>query len=114
MLLTYGAVEVAGIAANWNFWGEQDADFVVANGDAALVHTRVAAGGRVRPPVWSKAYNALAGLYFAEPAPEASNIFLAALGDNTIAERLGKPVDRNAQLAGDIWFYYGSRYGEYL
>src|SRR4029077_1992697 len=22
-----------------------------------------------------------------------------------------KPVDRNAQLAGDIWFYYGSRYG---
>src|SRR5882757_1381531 len=45
---------------------------------------------------------------------EVNNVFLAALGDNTIAERLGKPVDRNAQLAGDIWFYYGSRYGEYL
>ena len=23
-------------------------------------------------------------------------------------------MDRNNQLAGDIWFYYGSRYGEYL
>src|SRR5208282_3548364 len=34
--------------------------------------------------------------------------------DNTIAERLAKPVDRTQQLAGSIWFYYGSRYGEYL
>jgi len=39
---------------------------------------------------------------------------LDALGDKPIGERLGKPVDRNNQLAGDIWFYYGSRYGEYL
>ena len=39
--------------------------------------------------------------------------FLSALGDNTIAERLAKPVDRTQQLAGNIWFYYGSRYGEY-
>ena len=31
-----------------------------------------------------------------------------------IAERLAKPVDRTEQLAGNTWFYYGSRYGEYL
>jgi tetratricopeptide (TPR) repeat protein len=40
--------------------------------------------------------------------------FVSALGDGTIGDRIGKPVDRNNQLAGDIWFYYGSRYGEYL
>jgi hypothetical protein len=102
------------IAANWTPWGQQAADFVVANGDAALARAVVAARGRVRPPVWSKTYGALAGLYFAEPSPDVNKVFLSALGDSTIAERLGKQVDRNAQLAGDIWFYYGSRYGEYL
>ncbi len=114
LLLTYRPEQLAQIAANWTPWGQQAADFVVANGDTRLVHAVVAARGRLRPPVWSKAYGALTGLYFAEPSAEVNNVFLAALGDNTIAERLGKPVDRNAQLAGDIWFYYGSRYGEYL
>jgi predicted Zn-dependent protease len=114
LLLTHRPEQLVQIAANWTPWGQQAADFVVANGDAVLVHAVVAARGRVRPPVWSKAYGALAGLYFAEPSPEVNKVFLSALGDSTIAERLGKPVDRNAQLAGDIWFYYGSRYGEYL
>ena len=114
LLLTHRPEQLVQMAASWTPWGQQAADFVVANGDAALVHAVVAARGRVRPPVWSKAYGALAGLYLAESSPEASKAFLSALGDNTFAERLGKPVDRNAQLAGDIWFYYGSRYGEYL
>jgi predicted Zn-dependent protease len=114
LLLTHKPEQLAQIAANWTPWGQQAADFAVANGDAGLVHAVVAARGRVRPPVWSKAYGALTGLYFAEASAEVNNVFLAALGDNTIAERLGKPLDRNAQLAGDIWFYYGSRYGEYL
>ena len=42
-----------------------------------------------------------------------NSAFLSALGDDTIAERLAKPVDRAQQLAGNVWFYYGSRYGEY-
>src|SRR3989442_10045076 len=33
------------IAANWTPWGQQAADFVVANGDAALAHAVVAARG---------------------------------------------------------------------
>jgi predicted Zn-dependent protease len=114
LLLTHRPEQLVQIAANWTPWGQQAADFVVTSGDPALAHAVVAARGRARPPVWSKSYNALAGLYFAESSPEINKAFLAALGDNTIAERLGKPVDRNAQLAGDIWFYYGSRYGEYL
>ena len=114
LLLTRRPEQLVQIAASWTPWGQQAADFVVANGDAALVHAVVTARGSVRPPVWSKAYGALTGLYFAEPSPEISKVFVSALGDETIAERLGKPVDRNSQLAGDIWFYYGSRYGEYL
>jgi predicted Zn-dependent protease len=114
LLLTHRPEQLVQIAANWTPWGQQAADFVVAYGDAGLAHAVVAARGRVRPPVWSKAYGALAGLYFAEPSPEINDVFLSALGDSTIAERLGKKVDRDAQLAGDIWFYYGSRYGEYL
>jgi cellulose synthase operon protein C len=114
LLLSHRPEQLVQIAASWTPWGQQAADFVVAYGDAALAHAVVAARGRVRPPVWSKAYGALAGLYFAEPSPEINNTFLSALGDSTIAERLGKKVDRDAQLAGDIWFYYGSRYGEYL
>ena len=54
------------------------------------------------------------GLYYAEPSAEVNSEFLAALGDDPIGTRLGKPVDRQQQLAGNIWFYYGSRYGEYL
>jgi tetratricopeptide (TPR) repeat protein len=40
--------------------------------------------------------------------------FRDALGIGTVGERVGKPVDRNLQLVGDLWFYYGARYGEYL
>jgi predicted Zn-dependent protease len=114
LLLARRPAQLVQIAATWTPWGQQAADFVVAKGEAALVHAVVAARGRVRPPVWSTSYDALAGLYFAEPPPDTNKVFMRALGDNTVGERLGKPVDRNAQLAGDIWFYYGSRYGEYL
>jgi tetratricopeptide (TPR) repeat protein len=79
-----------------------------------LSHSVVAVRGQARPPVWSKSYNALVGLYYAEPTADVNTAFLGVLGDNTIAERLAKPVDRRQQLAGNTWFYYGSRYGEYL
>lgn len=103
------------IASTWNSdWGEQAADYAVAHGSATLAHAVVQARSQARPEVWNKAYNALVGLYLAEPTPEVNHSFLAALGDDPIAVRLSKPVDRNRQLAGDTWFYYGSRYGEYL
>jgi predicted Zn-dependent protease len=55
------------------------------------------------------------GLYFSEPTPDVNNAFLSALAsDAPIGARLAKPVDRSQQLAGNTWFYYGSRYGEYL
>jgi predicted Zn-dependent protease len=114
LLLLQNPQQLAQLASNWSPWGEQAADFVVANGDAALVHATITARSRLRPPVWLSSYTALAGLYLNESASEIKPAFLGALGDQTIAERLGKQVDRNQQLAGDIWYYYGSRYGEYL
>jgi predicted Zn-dependent protease len=102
------------LASSWNSVGAQAATYAVSNGNAELAHAVVAARGRSRPAVWGKAYTALVGLYFAEPSLEVNSAFLNALGDQPVGERLGKPVDRNNRLAGDVWFYYGSRYGEYL
>jgi predicted Zn-dependent protease len=115
LLLERQAQDLVRIASAWPTpYGEQAANYAVAHGGAALAHAVVQARGKARPPVWDKAYNALVGLYFAEPTPEVNNAFLTALGDDPIGVRLAKPVDRTQQLAGDTWFYYGSRYGEYL
>ena len=114
LLLEKQPQQLVQLASSWNPVGQMAADFAVRNGDAELAHAVVAARGRSRPAVWGKAYTALVGLYFAEPSLDVNTAFLNALGDQPVAERLGKPVDRNNQLAGDVWFYYGSRYGEYL
>jgi hypothetical protein len=113
LLLARRPQQLLQLASQWTPWGEQAADFAVVHADATLVQAVIAARGRTRPPIWSKAYVALAGLYFSDAAPGVNQNFAGALGDGTIGERIGKPVDRNNQLAGDIWFYYGSRYGEY-
>jgi predicted Zn-dependent protease len=115
LLLARQPQDLVRISSAWpSSSGEQAANYVVAHGSPALSHTVVQARGNTRPPVWNKAYNALVGLYFAEPTPDVNNAFLAALGDDPIAVRLARPVDRAQQLAGNTWFYYGSRYGEYL
>jgi len=115
LLLKIKPEELVRIASLWPApVGERAADYAVAHGSAALAHTVVLARSKPRPPVWSEAYNALVGLYFAEPTSAVNQAFVTALGDDSIGERLGKPVDRTQQLAGDTWFYYGSRYGEYL
>jgi Flp pilus assembly protein TadD len=102
------------IAATWNSWGQQAADFVLCHGDVGLAHALVQARSAPRPAVWEKAYTALVGVYFAEASPGITRAFLQALGEQTIGQRIGTTVNRNEQLAGDVWFYYGARYGEYL
>jgi hypothetical protein len=65
--------------------------------------------------VWKDAYTALTGLYLGQYKPEIHAAFVTALNaDATIGERIGHPADRSRQLAGDVWFYYGSRFAEYL
>jgi cellulose synthase operon protein C len=90
------------------------ADYAVENGSAARALETITARGRGLPLVWTRAYTSLAGLYFANPAPQVNAAFRDLLGTGTIGDRVNKPVDRSLQLAGDGWFYYGARYGEYL
>jgi len=115
LLLAHQPEQLVRISADWPMpYSEQAADYVVAHGSPLLAHAVVQSRGKARNPVWNKSYNALVGLYFAEPTPEVNSAFISALGDEPISARLAQPVDRNQQLAGNIWFYYGSRYGEYL
>jgi predicted Zn-dependent protease len=115
LLLEKQPQELVRIAGLWNSpYSDAAATYTLTNGSAALAHAVVRARSMRRPPVWNKAYTALAGLYFAEPTPEINKAFIAALGDDPIAVRLSKPGNRDQQLAGNVWFYYGSRYGEYL
>ncbi len=90
------------------------ADYAIENGTAARALETITARGRGLPLVWTRAYTGLTGLYFANPSPQVNAAFRDLLGSGTIGERINKPVDRNLQLAGDGWFYYGARYGEYL
>ena len=114
LLLTKNSQRLVREASAWTPFGQEAADFAVANGNADLAHEVVTQRGRPRPSVWGKSYTALVGLYFAEPAPSINAAFVDALGDQAIGNRIGKPVSRDNQLAGDVWYYYGSRYGEYL
>jgi len=90
------------------------ASYALDNFSPARALEVIAARGTGLLPIWNRAYTGLAGLYLASSAPQVNAAFRDALGTGTIGERIGTPVDRNAQLAGDLWFYYGSRYGEYL
>ena len=105
-------VEFAG--NNRGRWYEAATTFALASGDDKLAYDAIRAHGASLPPVWTKAYTGLAGLYFDDPAASVNSSFRDILDERPIGNRLGKTVDPNQQLAGNIWFYYGSRYGEYL
>ena len=90
------------------------ANIALAGADPALALDAVRARGLRLAPVWTKSYVGLVSLYYTRKSADGKAAFVSALGPATIGERVGKPVDRGLQLAGDIWFYYGSRYGEYL
>jgi cellulose synthase operon protein C len=88
--------------------------YAVLNAQPPLALQAVKARGAGLPPVWTLGYTGITGLYLNQLDASTGDAFHAALGDDPIGDRIGKPVDRNRQLAGELWFYYGSRYGEYL
>ncbi len=115
LLLRQQQQELVRIAANWSASsGERAANYAVAHATPSLAHAVVAARSKTRPAIWKKANDALVGIYLSEMKPDVHSAFVSALGSGTIGERIAKPVDRDQQLAGNTWFYYGSRYGEYL
>jgi hypothetical protein len=115
LLLQKHPEELVNISGNSNNrWGFPALQYVIRHGDAKLTQQAVAARGHHTEPVWTPAYSALTGLYDADRSPMVKTAFVTALGDATIGERISKTVDRTQQLAGNIWYYYGSRYGEWM
>ncbi len=111
LLLDRAPQQIVGLAAA----DDSAAQFLVRHGDRAQALAAVAARSAAQPPVWKNAYTGLAGLYLGDFQPEIAQAFSAALGaDATIGERIAHPADRNQQITGELWFYYGSRYGELL
>ena len=90
------------------------ANYAVARGGVDLALRAVAARCRRLPPVWTKAYRGLVGLHYSRLAPEIDDAFAEILDSGAISQRIGQPLDRDQELAGDLWYYYGARYGEYL
>lgn len=91
------------------------AQYLVRNGDPEQALSGIRARAANRKPVWGNAYTALTGLYLRQRRPEIQSAFSIALdAESTIGERIAHPLDRGQHLAGEVWFYYGSRYAEYL
>jgi tetratricopeptide (TPR) repeat protein len=116
LLLAARPLDLVWLATNKpNANADEVAQFLVANGENDLALAGIAARSNGMPPVWRKAYTGLTGLYLREHISPVRASFAGALGgDATIGERIAHPADRDEQLAGEVWFYYGSRYGEYL
>jgi tetratricopeptide (TPR) repeat protein len=94
--------------------GDEAANFLITHSNAKLALLAINVRAVSEPAVWRSAYIALTGLYFADGSAPVQNAFASAVADGTIGQRLSSAVDRKRGLAGDVWFYYGSRYGEYL
>ena len=99
-----GSADIRNRAVQWAIGGDRP----------ELAYTAIQNRGRALPPVWTKAYTALAGLYFDDRAPAIDAAFQAALDTRTIGERLKTPLKPDAIIVGSVWFYYGARYGDYL
>ncbi len=89
-------------------------DYALRHGTLSQATQAIEARGRKINPLWTRAHTALTGVYFASAQPSTRTAFTSMLNDTTIGERIGKQVDRNQMLAGDNWYYFGARYGEYL
>ncbi|MGD0126493.1 MAG: hypothetical protein ABSF46_14110 [Terriglobia bacterium] len=85
----------------------------LTTGKVDLTLRAIAARGHRLPPVWTNAYTGVVGLYYSDSSPLVNSAFQQALDTRTIGERVAKPPNRDETLAGDVWFYYGGRYGEY-
>ena len=94
--------------------GEAAANFAVLQGDPQLARRAVVAHSLAKPSVWRQAYTASTGLFHADPSPLVAQAYDAAVAGGAVAARVGRPVDRNEQLAGDLWFSYAADFGLYL
>jgi hypothetical protein len=88
--------------------------FAIAGDRNPLAYAAVLGRGAALPPVWARAYTALAGQYFDEHAPAIDAAFRRR-SIRTIGDRLKTPLKPDSVIVGSVWFSTcGGRYGEYL
>jgi len=87
------------------------ANYAIRTGKAPIVTQAIA---NRRSPIWQNATRAVTGLYFGENSPAVRKAFLDSLGPERIGDKLALAGNRDATLAGDLWFYYAGRYGAWL
>jgi cellulose synthase operon protein C len=88
--------------------------FAIEGDHRELAYSAIRTRGSALPPVWTKAYSALAGQYFDDHSSAIDTAFQSALDTRTIGERLTIPFKPDSVIVGSVWFYYGARYGDYL
>ncbi len=116
LLQTNSSGLVSQTAAANSVYAESAAAYALAHGNRSLAAAVVDSMAHGRTPLWHSANTALLGLYYADGATEPANsatdhAFHDALYDVTIGERLAVPADATQRFSGDLWFYYGMRYG---
>ncbi len=120
LLLRHDRPALAAFAANKDEkLADAAANFAVAHATEAPALNAVAQRSRGMLPVWRPAMASLVLTSFASsgnaPAPALVENFREALNsDASIAARLAAPPDPTRQLTGDLWFFYGARYGLFL
>jgi tetratricopeptide (TPR) repeat protein len=92
--------------------GLMAASALIAAGESDLAVDAIRVDGRT--PAWQDAYTGLVGVYFGHDVDSVRPVFDRVLGPSTIGTSLDVARDRDRIIAGDLWFYYGQRYGEYL
>jgi Tfp pilus assembly protein PilF len=116
LLQSDSGILVSQTASANNAYAESAATYVLAHGNRSLAASVVESMSHGRTPLWHSANTALIGLYYADGASSTQNsatshAFHDALDDTTIGERLAAPANTSQHFTGDLWFYYGMRYG---
>jgi predicted negative regulator of RcsB-dependent stress response/Flp pilus assembly protein TadD len=93
---------------------DRAAQIAIQAGNESIALQTLRADATSKVPVWLNSYTALTGVYFDDKSPDVNRAFVAALGPESIGQRLVSKPDPDRSLVGSIWFYYGARFGEYL
>ena len=91
----------------------QVADYLVSNTDENRAFLAVDAI-KEPTPLWHPAYTALVGVYYLSKQPRVPQAFQQLMGPRTVGEQMTQRSTWSSRLTDDTWFYYGSRFGEYL
>jgi predicted Zn-dependent protease len=114
LLLERNPTALLSIAARSNQTrADRTAEYLILQGDADLAWRAVEARATNRAAVWEQTYKGLAGALHTSSDARFDSAYVSALGNATIGDRIGQPVDRDQQLAGQVWFYHAARYGEH-